>query len=115
MEVAQSCPTLCDPMDCVAHQAPLSMEFSRQEYWSGLPFPSPGHLTHAWVLWMLTGFQFCRPRKEELLSVDTVSDYRIKLHRFCSLHIKCMLFIKLTCRISVIQDSMFTSEVGSVI
>ena len=28
----------------VAHQAPLSMEFSRQEYWSGLPFPSPGNL-----------------------------------------------------------------------
>ena len=26
----------------VAHQAPLSMEFSRQEHWSGLPFPSPG-------------------------------------------------------------------------
>ena len=26
----------------VAHQAPLSMCFSRQEYWSGLPFPSPG-------------------------------------------------------------------------
>ena len=25
-----------------AHWAPLSMEFSRQEYWSGLPFPSPG-------------------------------------------------------------------------
>ena len=24
------------------HQAPLSMEFSRQEYWSGLPFPTPG-------------------------------------------------------------------------
>ena len=28
----------------VAHQAPLSMEFPKQEYWSGLPFPSPGHL-----------------------------------------------------------------------
>ena len=28
----------------VAHQAPLSMEFSRQEYWGGLPFPSPGDL-----------------------------------------------------------------------
>ena len=27
-----------------AHQAPPSMEFSRQEYWSGLPFPSPGDL-----------------------------------------------------------------------
>ena len=41
--VAQPCPTLCDPMDA-AHQAPLSMGFSRQEYWSGLPFPSPGDL-----------------------------------------------------------------------
>ena len=40
-EVAQSCPTLCD-LWTVAHQAPLSMGFSRQEYWSGLPFPSPG-------------------------------------------------------------------------
>ena len=29
----------------VAYQAPLSMEFSRQEYWSGLPFPSPGDLS----------------------------------------------------------------------
>ena len=28
----------------VAHQAPLSVEFSRQEYWSGLPFPPPGDL-----------------------------------------------------------------------
>ena len=40
-EVAQSCPTLCHP---IAHQAPPSMEFSRQEYWSRLPFPSPGDL-----------------------------------------------------------------------
>ena len=30
----------------VAHQAPLSMGFSRQEYWSGLPFPSPGDLSN---------------------------------------------------------------------
>ena len=42
-EVAQSCPTLCDPWT-VAHQAPPSMGFSRQEYWSRVPFPSPGHL-----------------------------------------------------------------------
>ena len=40
---AQSCPILCNPMDC-SSQAPLSMGFPRQEYWSGLPFPSPGHL-----------------------------------------------------------------------
>ena len=43
-EVAQSCPTLCDPWT-LAHQAPPSMGFSRQEYWSGLPFPSPGDLS----------------------------------------------------------------------
>ena len=42
-EVAQSCPTLCD-LWTVADQSPLSMGFSRQEYWSGLPFPSPGDL-----------------------------------------------------------------------
>ena len=30
----------------VAHQAPLSMEFSRQGYWNGLPFPSPGNLSN---------------------------------------------------------------------
>ena len=41
--VTQSCPTLCNPMEC-NRQAPLSMGFSRQECWSGLPFPSPGGL-----------------------------------------------------------------------
>ena len=30
----------------VAYQAPLSLEFSRQEYWSGLPFPLPGDLSY---------------------------------------------------------------------
>ena len=38
----QSCPTLCNPMTA-AHQAPRSLGFSRQEHWSGLPFPSPMH------------------------------------------------------------------------
>ena len=41
-EVAQSCPTPSDPMDS---SLPCSfVEFSRQESWSGLPFPSPGDL-----------------------------------------------------------------------
>ena len=35
---------LCVTPWTVAYQAPPSMEFSRQEYWSGLPFPSPGDL-----------------------------------------------------------------------
>ena len=42
--VAQSCLILCDPIWTVAHQAPLSMEFSRQDYCSGWPFPSPRDL-----------------------------------------------------------------------
>ena len=34
----------------VAYQPPLSMEFSRQEYWSGLPFPSPGDLPNSGII-----------------------------------------------------------------
>ena len=41
--IARSCPTLGTAWT-VAYQAPPSMGFSRQEYWSGLPFPSPGGL-----------------------------------------------------------------------
>ena len=38
----QSCTNVCEPMDCIAHQAALSMEFSRQENCSGLLFLTPG-------------------------------------------------------------------------
>ena len=38
---AEMCPTLCYS-GTVGYQAPLSMEFSRQKYWAGLSFPSPG-------------------------------------------------------------------------
>ena len=43
MKVIELCPTFYDPWT-VACQAPLSMEFSRQKYWSGLPFPTPKDL-----------------------------------------------------------------------
>ena len=39
-EVAESCPTLVTPLTA-AYQAPPSVGFSRQEYWSGVPLPSP--------------------------------------------------------------------------
>ena len=39
----QLCPTLCDPMD-FSPQAPLSLGFFKQDYWSELPCPSPGYL-----------------------------------------------------------------------
>ena len=42
-KLLQSCPILCDPTDS-SHQAPLSLGYSRQECWSGLPCPPPGDL-----------------------------------------------------------------------
>ena len=41
--IAQWCPSLCSPRT-VSCQAPLSIEFSGQVYWSGLPFPPAGNL-----------------------------------------------------------------------
>ena len=43
----QSCPTLCDPIDSSPPDSP-SLGFSRQEHWSGLPFPSPLHASGKW-------------------------------------------------------------------
>ena len=48
VESLHSCPTLCD-LWTVAHQVPLSMRFPRQEYWNGLPFPSPVDLPDPWI------------------------------------------------------------------
>ena len=42
--VAQSCPTLCDSMDCSPAKLLCPWGFSRQEYWSGLPCPPPENL-----------------------------------------------------------------------
>ena len=43
-----SCVRLCATPLTVAHQAPPSLGFSRQEHWSGLPFPSPMHESEKW-------------------------------------------------------------------
>ena len=42
VQLLQTCPTLCDPMDRSPPQAPLSVGFSWQEHWSELPFPPTG-------------------------------------------------------------------------
>ena len=57
--VIKSCPTLVT-LWTVAFQAPLSMGFSRQEYWSGLPCPSPGDLPNPGI----------KPRSPELQADD---------------------------------------------
>ena len=43
-----SCVWLCATPETAAHQAPPSLGFSRQEHWSGLPFPSPRHESEKW-------------------------------------------------------------------
>ena len=70
--VAQSCLTPFDPMDCVAWQAPLSMEFCRQEYWSGLPFSSPRDFPNTGIKLRFPAFQadllpFVPPGKSYML------------------------------------------------
>ena len=78
---AQSCPTLCDPMD----QAPLSMGFSRQEYWSGLPFPPWGDLcpptqgSNPYVSCIAGGFLYCWATREAHTS-DRNGDLTAVLH-----------------------------------
>ena len=57
-EVTQSCLTLCHPTT-LAYQAPPSMGFSRQEYWSGVPLPSPNMLSRLVITFL--------PRSKHLL------------------------------------------------
>ena len=77
----------------VAHQVPLSMGFSRQEYQSGLPFPTPGHLPNPWIEpTSLTSVSYFRrqvlycwchlegPRlcTEELKNIHSILSHRLK-------------------------------------
>ena len=58
----------------VAYQAPLSMEFSRQEYWSGLPFPSPGDFPNLGI----------EPRSPALQADTTIwATYICLINPFC--------------------------------
>ena len=96
---AQSCPTLCDPMDC-AHQAPLCMEFSQQEYWGGLPFPLPGNLSYPGIKFAssvspaLTGRFFNTEPPGELHHWQYTSLTAIYLHAI--LYLSMCRFKKLT-------------------
>ena len=82
--VAQSYLTLCNPMDC-SPQAPLSMGFSRQEYQSGLPFPSlgifpaqgsnPGLLNHRRILYRLSPLGSIGPPGKETCQPEMLMDW----------------------------------------
>ena len=64
--LVQSCTTLCDPWT-VAHQAPLSMGFSRQEYWSDslLQGDLPDPVTEPWSLALLADSLSCKASGRE--------------------------------------------------
>ena len=87
-EVAQSSPTLATPWTA-AYQAPLSMGFSRQEYWSGVPLPSPIMISVPENICLKSGptrFPGARSASlhpelpQEVLKVNTCSSTRFNLH-----------------------------------
>ena len=65
--VTQSCPSLCDPMDC-SLLGSFVHGFPRQEYWSGLQFPPPGDLSNLGieltVPTVAVGFSYTRPPRK---------------------------------------------------
>ena len=77
----QLCQTLCDPMSCIAHQAPLSTAFSRQEYRSGLPFPSLEHLADSEI----------EPKSPAL--VDSTTEPPGKATMYCIIYLFVVLII----------------------
>ena len=83
----QWCPTLCDPMNC-SPQAPLSVGFCRQEYWSRLPFPSPGDLSNPGIEPVspaLAGrfFATVPPVLLQMVEAFILSNGRVTLHSVC--------------------------------
>ena len=68
------CSALCDPVCVVAHQAPLSVEFSRQGYWTGLPFLPSGDLPDP-------GFKRMFPALQaDSIPLSHLDDFRPNIH-----------------------------------
>ena len=106
--VAQLCPTLCNPIAYSPHQTPLSMEFSRQGYWSGLPFPSSGHLPDSGIEPMspvspaLSGrFFTSSPTWEALGSNEASPNSLWEGHLLPSVHSLLLSFFLLSCQHNV--------------
>ena len=78
--VAQLYLTLCDPMDCSC-QAPLSMGFSRQEYWSGLPLTPPQDLANPGINLYLRCLLHCRQIPYLLSHQENHHNSGLKFHK----------------------------------
>ena len=82
-----SCVQLFQPLWTVAHQVPLSMEFSSQEYWSGLPFPTPGDLPITGIKPKLLHYgQILYYLCHQESSMDSYLKNQLPLGRFISVH-----------------------------
>ena len=95
----------------VAHQAPLSMEFSKQEYWSGLPFPSPRDLPDPEV----------EPRSPTMQAVSLPSEspgkpicesISIYLSIYLSICLSIYLSVSLSVLLSIYPHLYLTGEKG---
>ena len=89
----QSCLTLCDPIDC-SLQCPSVRRFSRQEYWSGLSFPSSGDLPNPGI----------EPRSPRLQADDLTSE------PLAQIRIKCGH--KYENALEIVKLSLFSSYLG---
>ena len=92
-----------------AHQAPLSMGFSRQEYWSGLPFPPPGELSDPGIKPTspaLAGRFFTTepPRKPQESTGECEQMKLISLKKLCQIHFSLvpLSFFKITCNLEML-------------
>ena len=84
--VTKSCPTLAIQWT-VIHQGPLYMRFSRQEYWCGLPFPSPGDLPN-------TGTELAFPALAGVFFYHWATRKAQLCHRFSQINIFCLYIMK---------------------
>ena len=84
--VTKSCLTLCDPMDC---SLPNSLGFSRQEYWNGLPFPSPGDLLRPEIespSWQVDSLPLSHQGRPLILVIVIIKYFLSTLYSALSMH-----------------------------
>ena len=94
-EVAQSCQTLSDPWTA-AHQGPLPMGFSRQEYCSGVPLPSP-------CTWHISCISLGFSEKQNKLYTHTHTHTHMCLHILISISLSLCVCMCVNCRIWLTQ------------
>ena len=81
-------PSLCASLWTIAHQAPLSMGFSKQEYWSGLPCLHPGHLPNPGI----------QPLSLISPALAGISPYSLPLLLPGKPHILCIVYFYFSCK-----------------